>query len=130
MRRLPARMVGAMGRGGSNVYIASTLPWRPPGNRKPTDAEVAVCLPFIQRQIVLAKPKVLVFLGGTAAATLLGRTEGITRLRGRWLAYPTEAGEVPVMPTFHPAYLLRQSGAKRQAWQDLLRVREKLAESA
>jgi len=71
---------------------------------------------------------VLVFLGGTAAATMLGRTEGITRLRGRWLAYPLEAGEIPVLPMFHPAYLLRQPAAKRQAWQDLLRLRAKLLE--
>ena len=121
------RMLAAIGRDRSSCYIANTLPWRPPGNRKPTDAEVAICLPFIQRQIVLAQPRVLVFLGGTAAATLLGRTEGITRLRGRWLAYPSDAGEIPVMPTFHPAYLLRQPAAKRQAWQDLLRVKERLS---
>jgi uracil-DNA glycosylase len=120
------RMLAAIGIDRTRCYIANTLAWRPPGNRKPTDAETAMCIPFIQRQIALADPQVLVFLGGTAAATLLGRTEGITRLRGRWLTYPLGGREVPVMPTFHPAYLLRQPAAKRQAWLDLLRIRERL----
>lgn len=120
------RMLQAIGLDRTGCYIANTLPWRPPGNRKPTDVETAICLPFIQRQIVLANPKVLVFLGGTSLGTLLGRTEGITRLRGRWFAYPVEGREIPVLPTFHPAYLLRQPSAKRQVWQDLLRIREKL----
>jgi uracil-DNA glycosylase len=122
------RMLAAIGLDRTRCYIANTLPWRPPGNRKPTDAETAMCIPFIQRQIMLARPRVLVFLGGTAAATMLGRIEGITRLRGRWLAYPLETGEIPVLPMFHPAYLLRQPAAKRQAWQDLLRLWEKLLE--
>jgi uracil-DNA glycosylase family 4 len=120
------RMLAAIGIDRTRCYIANTLAWRPPGNRKPTDAETAMCIPFIQRQIALADPQVLVFLGGTAAATLLGRNEGITRLRGRWLTYPLDGREVPVMPTFHPAYLLRQPAAKRQAWLDLLRIRERL----
>lgn len=122
------RMLAAIGLDRTHCYIANTLPWRPPGNRKPTDAETAMCIPFIQRQIELARPKLLAFLGGTAAATMLGRTEGITRLRGRWLAYPLGEVEIPVLPMFHPAYLLRQPAAKRQAWQDLLRLREKLLE--
>ena len=122
------RMLAAIGLDRTGCYIANTLPWRPPGNRKPTDAETAMCIPFIQRQIVLARPKLLAFLGGTAAATMLGRTEGITRLRGRWLTYPLGDAEIPVLPMFHPAYLLRQPAAKRQAWQDLLRLREKMLE--
>ena len=115
-----------------NVYITNILPWRPPGNRQPTDAEIAACLPFLARHIALISPKILVFLGGTAAKTLLGRSEGITRLRGRWYDYTSPALEsagiapIPAMATLHPAYLLRQPAQKRAAWKDLLSVRQRL----
>lgn len=115
-----------------NFYIANILPWRPPGNRQPTGAEIALCLPFIERHIQLAAPTLLVFLGGTAAKTLLGRTEGITRLRGHWYEYRPQALEadgvaaIPAMATLHPAYLLRQPVQKRNAWRDLLAIRERL----
>jgi len=117
---------------GRNVYISNILPWRPPGNRQPTGAEIAACLPFMERHIALAAPKVLMFLGGTSAKTLLNRTEGITRLRGRWYEYYSPALEasglapIPGMATLHPAYLLRQPAQKRAAWADLLAVRERL----
>ncbi|MEL0012401.1 MAG: uracil-DNA glycosylase, partial [Alphaproteobacteria bacterium] len=117
---------------GRNVYISNILPWRPPGNRQPTGAEIAACLPFMERHIALAAPKVLMFLGGTSAKTLLNRTEGITRLRGRWYEYHSPALEaaglapIPGMATLHPAYLLRQPAQKRAAWADLLAVRERL----
>jgi uracil-DNA glycosylase family 4 len=116
----------------TNVYITNILPWRPPGNRQPTGAEIAACLPFLERHIALVAPKLLVFLGGTAAKTLLNRTEGITRLRGQWYDYtlPANGGvdstAIPVMATLHPAYLLRQPAQKRAAWIDLIAVREKL----
>src|SRR5690606_40495524 len=101
------RMLASIGYDRSRARIANILPWRPPGNRKPTAAETAMCLPFIRRQIELVRPQVLLLLGGTAVANLLGRTEGIQKLRGRWQTYRTADGEIPVMPTFHPAFLLR-----------------------
>ncbi len=115
-----------------NVYITNILPWRPPGNRQPTDAEIAACLPFLARHIALVAPRILVFLGGTAAKTLLGRKEGITRLRGQWYDYASPAlqsvgiAPIPAMATLHPAYLLRQPAQKRAAWKDLLSVRQRL----
>ncbi len=116
----------------TNFYVSNILPWRPPGNRQPTGTEIAVCLPFIERHIALVAPKILVLLGGTAAKTLLGRTEGITRLRGHWYEYspqslsPDKHPAIPAMATLHPAYLLRQPAQKRNAWRDLLAIRERL----
>jgi len=115
-----------------NVYITNILPWRPPGNRQPTDAEIAACLPFLARHIALVAPRILIFLGGTAAKTLLGRREGITRLRGQWYEYSSPTLEsaglapIPAMATLHPAYLLRQPAQKRASWKDLLSVRQRL----
>lgn len=113
-----------------NVYISNILFWRPPGNRSPTTAEIAACMPFVQRHIALVKPKLLMFLGGTAAKTMLDRTEGIMRLRGRWFNYRVEGIDepIPAMPTLHPAFLLRQAAQKREAWRDLLAVKSKLLE--
>ena len=121
-------MLGHIGLDRGTVYITNILPWRPPGNRQPTPAEVTICLPFIQRQIELVTPAVLVFLGGTAAKTLLGRQDGITRLRGHWFDYESAglARPIPAIATYHPAYLLRQPLHKRQAWHDLLAVKAKL----
>ncbi|KZD12933.1 uracil-DNA glycosylase [Oceanibaculum pacificum] len=113
------------------AYIANILPWRPPGDRTPTAGEVAACLPFIERHIALARPKLIVLLGGTAAKTLLGRSEGIMRLRGRWHEIPVAGldSPVPALPTFHPAYLLRSPHEKRAAWRDLLELKSKLGKS-
>ncbi|MDZ5647380.1 uracil-DNA glycosylase [Nitrospirillum sp. BR 11828] len=110
------------------VYISNILPWRPPGNRNPTDSEIAACLPFIQRHVEIADPDILVFLGGISAKTLLAKTEGITRLRGRWFDYgsPGLTRPLPALALLHPAYLLRNPGAKRETWRDLLSLREKL----
>lgn len=125
--RLLDKMMAAIGRTSEDqYYISNILPWRPPGNRKPTPAESAICLPFIKRHIELAKPKVIVLLGGTAVSALLDITDGITRVRGRWYTYPAGKETIPTMATFHPAYLLRQPQLKRQAWQDLLEIKEKL----
>ena len=122
------RMLAALGRERDTVYISNILFWRPPGNRSPTDAETAACLPFVQRHIELAKPKVLVFLGGSSAKTMLSRKEGIMRLRGKWFDYTSDGLDTPIpaMPTFHPAFLLRQSAQKREAWRDFLSIQEKL----
>jgi DNA polymerase len=120
------RMLASIGYDRGNARIANVLPWRPPGNRKPTAAETAMCLPFIRRQIELVRPRVLLLVGGVALGALLGRSEGIQKLRGRWLAYETPEGEIPVMPTFHPAFLLRTPARKREAWLDLLAVKRRL----
>ena len=116
------RMLRAIGQDRTGAYITNILPWRPPGNRKPTTAEILLCQPFAERHIELVAPKLLVFVGGTAASTLLDRTEGITRLRGRWLKWRT----TPVMAIYHPAYLLRQPALKKHAWKDLLAIQQKL----
>lgn len=128
--RLLDRMIAAIGMDRTSAYITNILPWRPPGNRKPTTNEVTICLPFIRRHIELMAPRVLVLVGGTSASALLGRSEGITKLRGRWLVYRRDDGgcgfEIPCMPIYHPAYLLRQSAFKRDAWRDILAIQERL----
>jgi uracil-DNA glycosylase len=122
------RMLAAIGLDRTGVQITNVIYWRPPGNRKPNSAEIATCLPFVLRHIALARPKVLVLAGGTAASTLLPLTEGITRLRGRWfdLAVPGLDAPVPTLPMFHPAFLLRSPERKRDAWRDLLALKARL----
>jgi len=128
--QLMDRMMAAVGltrEGG--FYITNILFWRPPGNRTPTLAEQAMCLAFTRRHIELAQPKLLVLAGGVAAKAVLDTTEGIMRLRGKWASYRLSDGtELPTMPTFHPAFLLRTPASKRQSWQDLLAVDRKLKE--
>jgi DNA polymerase len=119
-----------MGLTRDSVYIANILkcrpdtPGQPTGNRKPTLEEMHTCIPFLHEQIDLIQPKVIVALGGTAVEGLLGKTAGITRLRGTWQSYRN----IPLMPTYHPAYLLRNQGPmeKRRVWEDMLQVMEKL----
>ncbi len=125
--QLLARMLAAIGLDRSGVYITNVVYWRPPGNRQPTAAEVAACLPFIARHIELVSPEILVAVGGAAAKTLLARNEGITKLRGRWFQYESVgmSRPIPATATYHPAYLLRQPAQKRMAWRDLLMLREK-----
>lgn len=124
------RMLAAIGLARSHpdparsVYISNILPWRPPGNRAPTADEMAMMVPFVRRHIALAGPDILILMGNTPCGALLGRT-GITRLRGNW----TEAEGRPVMPMTHPAYLLRNPAAKREAWADLLEIQAKLRET-
>jgi uracil-DNA glycosylase family 4 len=120
------RMLASIGMDRSSVYITNILPWRPPGNRKPTPAETTMCLPFIKRHVELVDPDVLVFVGGTSAGTLLNRSEGITRLRGRWYDYALPSRTIQAMPIFHPAYLLRQPALKKEAWRDLLAIKSRL----
>lgn len=125
-------MLASIGRDRGNCYITNMLPWRPPGNRQPTAAELAACLPFLRRHIQLAAPRVLVFVGGTSAKTLLARSEGIMRLRGRWYDYAPggERAPIPALAIFHPAYLLRSPAQKALAWRDLLTLKVYLAEAA
>jgi DNA polymerase len=124
--RLLDRMLKAIGLDRAGVYIANVIPWRPPGNRTPTPQETQICLPFIRRQIELANPDILVFLGGTAAQTMTGAREGIRRLRGRWFDYDTGGRTIPALATLHPAYLLRSPSEKRYAWRDFLALQEAL----
>jgi DNA polymerase len=120
------RMMAAIGLDRTSFYITNVCFWRPPGNRKPTDLELAAQKPFVERHIELVAPKVLVLVGAAAAQGLLGTTEGITRLRGRWFQYKAGEAAIPTIPIFHPAYLLRQPAQKRETWRDLLKLREVL----
>lgn len=122
------RMMAAIGLDRTTFYITNVCFWRPPGNRKPTEAELAAQLPFVTRHIELVRPKVLVLVGGSSAQGLLGMNDGITRLRGRWFDYvaPNLPAPIPALPIFHPAYLLRQPGLKREAWRDLMKLQAKI----
>jgi len=120
------RMLAAIGLDRSQVYIANIVPWRPPGNRTPTPQEVAICRPFIERQIELANPDVLVCLGGPATQNLLNTKDGILKTRGRWFPYSLPDREIKALATLHPAYLLRQPLQKRLAWRDFQALRRML----
>jgi uracil-DNA glycosylase len=122
--RLLDKMLAAIGLDREHVYIANIVPWRPPGNRTPTPQETSICLPFIQRQIELAAPRLLVTLGGPSTQTLLGVKEGILKARGRWTSCSIAGRSIPALPTLHPAYLLRQPSYKRLAWRDLQAVKK------
>jgi uracil-DNA glycosylase family 4 len=122
--RLLDKMLAAIGLDRSHVYIVNIVPWRPPGNRTPTPQETSICLPFIQRQIELAAPRLLVTVGAPSTLTLLGVTEGILKARGRWRDYQIGARTIPAMPILHPAYLLRTPSQKRLAWRDLQAIRK------
>ena len=121
-------MLDSIGLGRDQAYITNILPWRPPGNRSPTDAEIAACLPFVNRHIELVAPKILILVGGTAAKTLLNKTQGITRLRGHWYTYESPGMDTPIdtRALLHPAYLLRSPAQKRDTWLDLLEIKHKL----
>lgn len=110
---------------GEAIYITNVLPWRPPQNRDPEPAEIAMMLPFLERHVELAAPDVIVLMGNTPCAAVLGK-RGITRLRGTW----TQALGRPVLPMTHPAYLLRNPAAKREAWADLLELKARLKDMA
>jgi DNA polymerase len=120
------RMLSAIGLDEASVHITNIVYWRPPGNRTPTPQEAAVCAPFLERQIELVAPRVILCVGGAAAKHVLDTPEGIMRLRGKWRETATGARSVPTMATLHPAYLLRTPAAKRMAWRDLLEVRARL----
>ncbi len=122
------RMLASIGLDRTGFLITNLIPWRPPGNRNPTDAEVALCLPFLFRHIVLTRPRHLVLLGALATKAITGSARGIRQMRGRWVdvAIPGLDEPVPALPMYHPAYLLRTPGAKRDAWADLIALRRRL----
>jgi uracil-DNA glycosylase family 4 len=124
--KLLDRMIAAIGLDRSKAYIANVIPWRPPGNRTPTPQETQICLPFIQRQIELVNPDVLVTLGNPSTQTLLSTREGIMKTRGRWFDYDTGTRTIKAIATFHPAYLLRSPSYKRMSWLDLRAIAKAL----
>ena len=110
----------------SSVYITNVVPWRPPVNRKPSEDEIAACLPFLRRHILLVNPKILLLLGGISLSAVLRVSEGITKARGIWHSYEQDGLCLPAIASFHPAYLLRTPAQKKNSWNDLLCVRAKL----
>jgi DNA polymerase len=116
------KMIEAIGLKREEVYIANVIKSRPPGNRNPEKDEIEACIPFLFRQIAVIHPRLIVTLGNPATQELLGTRTGITRLRGEFQDYPRLPG-IKVLPTFHPAYLLRSPDKKREAWEDLKKVR-------
>jgi DNA polymerase len=121
------RMLGAIGLDRTKVYIANMVPWRPPGNRNPTPEELALCAPFLHRQVELVAPKLLVTLGNVPTQALFGTSQGITRVRGQWKTLAITSLSVPTLPTLHPAFLQRTPGAKAQAWKDMLSLKAAMA---
>jgi DNA polymerase len=123
------KMLAAIGLGESDVHITNIVYWRPPGNRTPMPQEAEACRPFLERQIELVAPEIVLVLGGAAAKVILNETEGIMRLRGRWrnIEIGPNKVNVRVMATLHPAYLLRTPASKRQAWRDFLTIKSALS---
>jgi DNA polymerase len=117
------KMLAAIGINRDLCYIANIIPWRPPANRTPTNEEISFFLPFVKDHIALIQPKLIVLLGGVAVKALTQRTEGIMKLRGQKLFYEHNALSIPMIPTFHPAYLLRSPSQKASAWRDWLNIK-------
>ena len=126
--KLLDKMLEAIELNREKVYIANIVPWRPPNNRRPTDEEIEICLPFVKKHIELINPKVLMLLGSTATFALLKNTEGITKIRGKWIDLNVNTITVPTLPTFHPAFLLRQPAQKKHVWEDLKSLKNKVSE--
>lgn len=124
--KLLDKMMAAIGLDRTRAYIINVMPWRPPDNRNPDPGEVAMCIPFLRRHIELAQPRIMIMLGAVSARHVLGLNDGIMKLRGRWLEYRIGTEMIPVLPTLHPAYLLRQPAHKKLAWRDLQAVADKL----
>ncbi len=123
------KMLASIGLDESTVHITNVVYWRPPGNRTPTPQEVQVCEPFLERQIALVAPEVVLLLGGAAAKQVLDSQDGIMRLRGKWRDLEKGGKRYRAIATLHPAYLLRTPNAKKQAWRDLLMVEAALGAS-
>lgn len=111
-----------------NIYITNILPWRPPGNRQPTQDEIKICLPYVHKHIELIKPKIILLVGGVSAKSILDTSEGIMKLRGRWKEYvsPFEGFKAKLLATYHPAFLLRSPAQKSYVWQDLIMLKREL----
>jgi DNA polymerase len=118
------KMLGAIGLSLASASLFNFIPWRPPGNRTPTEAEIQICQPYILRAIELCGPKFILCLGGQSAQRLSGRSEGLLALRGKWFELNASKKKIPVLPSFHPSYLLKQASQKRLAWRDLLAFKE------
>lgn len=118
------RIIAAIGLDRTKVYIANTVPWRPPGNRTPTPAEIATCAPFLRRQIELVAPKLIMTLGAPAAQTMFETKSPISRMRGQWRELSIGQLTIKALPTLHPAFLLRQPAQKRNVWRDMLALRQ------
>ena len=128
--KLLDKMMATIGLDRTTFYISNIIPWRPPGNRPPTTSETAICLPFIDHHIALVNPKIIVLVGGTAAKSLLGSTDGITNLRGKFAPYHSLSAsqDFETFAIYHPAYLLRSPGQKRRAWHDMIVLKHRLQE--
>ena len=127
--QLLEKMLASVGLNRKDCYISNILPWRPPGNRTPTDGEIAVCLPFLLRQIELIEPKIIFLLGASAANAVLNNNASISSMRGKLLELQLENGKkINALASFHPAYLLRSSAQKAKSWSDLLRLKRYLQE--
>lgn len=124
--KLLDRMLTAIELDESDVHITNVVYWRPPGNRTPTPQETQICRPFLDRQIELVEPEVILLLGGAAAKAILEVEEGIMRIRGKWRDTAIGGVRVRALPSLHPAYLLRTPAAKRLAWRDLLALKSVL----
>ena len=124
--KLLDKMLEAIDLNREKVYIANIIPWRPPANRRPTEDEINSCLPFILKHIEIIKPSALMLLGSTAAFAILRNKEGISKIRGKWVDLKINQMTIPTIPTFHPAFLLRQPGQKKHVWTDLQSLRDKI----
>ena len=123
------KMLAAVNIKREDCYITNILPWRPPGNRTPTDEEIAICLPFLKKQLDIIEPDILLLMGGVALKSLLDVNDSVSRMRGKWLEYTFSSGKkASVLATFHPSYLLRSSIQKSKVWIDLIRLKKKLDE--
>ncbi|MBQ8751232.1 MAG: uracil-DNA glycosylase [Alphaproteobacteria bacterium] len=128
--KLLDKMLEAININREDCYITNVLPWRPPGNRTPTDDELAVCLPFLKRQIELIKPDYILLLGGISLKSLIDTADSISRARGKWFEYDIdETKKANVLATYHPSYLLRSTAQKSKVWADLLRLKKKINEN-
>tara|TARA_B100001029_G_scaffold119613_1_gene99292 strand:- start:725 stop:1477 length:753 start_codon:yes stop_codon:yes gene_type:complete len=125
--KLLDKMLEAIELNREKVYIANIIPWRPPNNRRPTEEEIEICLPFIKKHIKLINPKVIMLLGSTATSALLKNAEGITKIRGKWVELNLDSVSIPTLPTFHPAFLLRQPAQKKYVWEDLKSLKKRIS---
>lgn len=124
--KLLDKMLEAIELGRDKVYIANIIPWRPPSNRRPTESEINSYLPFLKKHIELINPKAIMLLGSTATYALLKNKESISQVRGKWIDIRINSKSYPTLPTFHPAFLLRQPGQKKYVWEDLKSLQNKI----
>ena len=124
--KLLDKMLNAIELSRDKVYIANIIPWRPPNNRRPTDDEINMCLPMIKKHIEIINPSAILLLGSTATHALIKNSEGITKIRGKWFDIEINRKKYPMLPTFHPAFLLRQPAQKKFSWEDLKNLKSRV----